>query len=439
MDEKPIDVNSPEVTNPFGAALKSFFEKSEGGQESQPAANEAPAEAVGIKEPVAKAPAKDEAKAGKSDLERGIDQAFGKTKTPDLTDLEEDIDKLLSIKPEDLKTKSGLPVTESSRQSFKNLQKALEKKHKEAEELKRKLEEKSQEQIKLDEIEEYKQLLEEKERYKKEVDLFAFENSEEWKQTFEAPIEQRRQRINEIIGNLELDEDEVKDATALIRKAQEYLGDPKKEVAFSQVIDKIADSYIRSSTAGKKFTDAMVDLFDLTVKRSEAKADREKARSEIRGKYEKQTNSSLKSLQDRLDMELMAFENSDLGKIFKSAKAKDFDYNATSKANREKFLQAMKDFQVTGQVTQELGEMARYYALKPAFDKEREFFLKSNIELSEGVQKLLQENEELKKRITELRGEGGSQETPIKRSSNGSKESYDPRNVFSGIEKILAR
>jgi len=56
----------------------------------------------------------------------------------------------------------------------------------------------------------------------------------------------------------------------------------------------------------------------------------------------------------------------------------------------------------------------------------------------DGVNKLLKENEELKKRILELRGEGGSQETATKKSANGSKESYDPRNVFQGIEKVLA-
>jgi hypothetical protein len=421
-DEKPIDPKAPDVVNPFGEAFKNFFEPAEQ-QSSEQEAKAAP-----------ETEAKDTEPAGR----REIEQVF-QTKKEEPAPGEDDIEKLLGIKPEDLKTKSGLPVTESSRQSFRNLQKALEKKHKELEDIRKQLQEKpAQQEIKLDEIEEYKKLLEEKERYKKEVDLFAFENSDEWKQTFEAPIEQRRNRVNEIISNLELDEDDAKSASVLIRKAQEYLGDAKKEVAYSQVIDRLAQDYIKSPTAGKKFTDAMVDLFDLTVKRAEAKADREKARTEIRGKYEKQTQSSIKTLQDRLDMELMAFEKSELGQIFKSAKAKDFDYEATSKANREKALQAIKDFQVTGQVTQELAEMARHFSLKPALEKEREFFLKTNIQLSDGVNKLLKENEELKKRILDLRGEGGSQDTGVKKTTNGSKENYDPRNVFAGLEKVLA-
>lgn len=423
-DEKPLNPEAPEVVNPFGEALKNFFGAAEG--------NEKPSD----QKPQEAAPPA-ETKAPEPSSKKQIEAAFQGKKEPDVPD-EDDIDKLLSIKADDLKTKAGTPVTESSRQSFQRLQKALEKKHKELEEIRKQIQENPQQEVKLDDFEEYKKLLEEKERYKKEVDLFAFENSEEWKQTFEAPIEQRRNRVNEIITNLDLDDDEAKDASVLIRKAQQYLGDPKKEVAYAQVIDKIAEDYIKSSTAGKKFTDAMVDLFDLTVKRAEAKADREKARSEIRSKYEKQTTSSIKSLQDRLEMELMAFEKSDIGQIFKSEKAKEFDYDATSKANREKALQAIKDFQVTGQVTNELAEMARHYALKPAFDKERDFFLKSNIELYDGVNKLLKENEELKKRISDLRGEGGSSETPIKKGSNG-RQDYDIKNIFSGIEKVLAR
>tara|TARA_R110000868_G_scaffold13848_4_gene64388 strand:+ start:6725 stop:7999 length:1275 start_codon:yes stop_codon:yes gene_type:complete len=421
-DEKPINPKAPEVINPFAEAFKDFFEPSN----ETPAAEQTPTKTKTEDDSVGRKQQQDEMFKGREG--RKEEEAPG----------EDDIEKLLAQRPEELKTKAGQPVTESSRQSFRNLQKALEKKHKELEELKKQILEKpATQEVKLDEIEEYKKLLEEKDRYKKEVDLFAFENSDEWKQTFEAPIEQRRNRVNEIISNLDLDEDDAKSASILIRKAQEYLGDSKKEIAYSQVIDRLAQDYIKSPTAGKKFTDAMVDLFELTVKRAEAKGDRDKARTEIRGKYEKQTQSSIKTLQERLDMELIAFEKSDLGQIFKSVKAKDFDYDASSKANKEKALQAIKDFQVTGQVTQELAEMARHFSLKPALEKEREFFLKTNIQLSDGVNKLLKENEDLKKRILELRGEGGSQETATKKSPN-SKENYDPRNVFQGLEKVLA-
>lgn len=418
-EEKPLDTTAPEVTNPFGEAFKNFFAEAEEAP-AQPKA-EAKEEGEKIAEPQAKeqaAPAKEEA--------------------PQQQAEDDDINKLLSIKPEDLKTKGGLPVTESSRQSFRNLQKALEKKHKELEEVRSKLNQApKKEDIKLDEFEEYKKLVEEKERYKKELDLFAFENSDEWKNTFETPIKQRTERINSIITALELDDQDAKNASILIRKAQEYLGDTKKEINFSQVVDRIAEEFIKSPTAGRKFTDAMLELFDLTAKRAEAKADRDKARTEIRSKYEKQTASSIKLLQDRLDTELIAFENSDLGKIFKSAKAKDYDYDATSKANREKVLQAIKDFQVTGQVTSELAEMARHYALKPSFDKERDFFLKTNIQLSQATEKLLAENEELKRRISELRGEGKSDNAEVKPKQKG-KDSYNLGSIFQGIEKVLA-
>lgn len=421
-DEKPINPNAPEVVNPFAEAFKDFFEPTKESALEQPPTQELKSE---------------DAVASRKEQQDQIFKGRESKKEEDVPG-EDDIERLLAQKPEELKTKTGQPVTESSRQSFRNLQKALEKKHKELEDIKKQLLEKPPTQeIKLDEIEEYKKLLEEKEKYKKEVDLFAFENSDEWKQTFEVPIEQRRNRVNEIITNLDLDDDDAKSASILIRKAQEYLGDSKKEIAYSQVIDKLAEDYIKSPTAGKKFTDAMVELFELTVKRAEAKNDRNKARLEIRNKYEKQTQSSIKSLQDRLDMELIAFEKSDLGQIFKSTKAKDFDYEATSKANKEKAIQAIKDFQITGQITQELAEMAKHFSLKPSLEKEREFFLKTNIQLSDGVNKLLKENEELKKRILELRGEGGSQETATKKSANG-KENYDPRNVFQGLEKVLA-
>lgn len=421
-DEKPINPNAPEVVNPFADAFKNFFETEKEAPSAEPVQQEAKAE----DESASRKKQQDEIFKGKE------------LKKEEEIPGEDDIERLLAQKPEELKTKAGQPVTESSRQSFRNLQKALEKKHKELEELKKQILEKpATQEIKLDEIEEYKQLLEEKEKYKKEVDLFAFENSEEWKQTFETPIQERVNRVNEIISNLDLDDDDARSAGAIIAKARQYIGDRKKEIEYFQLIDKVAQDYIKFPTVGKRFTDAMVDLFELTAKRTEAKADRDKARLQIREKYEKQTQSSIKTLQDRLDMELIAFENSDLGKIFKSTKAKDFDYEATSKANKQKALQAIKDFQVTGQVTQELAEMARYFSLKPSLEKEREFFLTTNIQLSDGVNKLLKENEDLKKRILELRGEGGSQETATKRTAN-SKENYDPRNVFQGIEKVLA-
>lgn len=413
-EEKPIDAQAPEVVNPFSDALKNFFVQAEQPEEqAKPDDKPAEEEQKQVLQPKAEEPVRQEQE-------------------------EDSTESLLNINPDELKTKTGIPVTEASRKSFKKLQEALKKTHKELQEAREKLNQApKKEDIKLDEFEEYKRLVEEKERYKKELDLFAFENSDEWKNTFEAPIKQRTERINSIIGALELDDDDAKSASILIRKAQEYLGDPKKEINFSQVIDKIAEDYIKSPTAGKKFIDAMVDLFDLTAKRAEAKADREKARTEIRSKYEKQTTSSLKALEERLDAEIIAFEGSELGKIFKSAKAKDYDYDVTSKANREKALQAFKDFQVTGQVTGELAEMARYYALKPSFDKERDFFLKSNIQLSQATEKLLAENDELKRRISELRGEGKSDQPDMKpgKNKNAPKGITD---IFSGIEKVLA-
>jgi hypothetical protein len=284
-----------------------------------------------------------------------------------------------------------------------------------------------------EDLEEYKKAVEERDKYKKEVDLFNFENSAEWINTFEAPITQGWEKVKKIVVGTDLDDDDGKAAANLIRQAGALMGDPTKEGRFLQLIDKISDDFITGS-AGKKFTSVMSDLFDLSVKRAEAKADRSKAVEEVKLKARNQVGSAFKGLEDRIDMELMAFEKTQLGEIFKKA---DFDFDAGTKANREKALSAIRDFQITGQTTQELAEMARTYALWPSFQKEREFFLQSNIKLSKATENLVKENEELRRRIIELRGDGGSDTPDIKGKGgkNGGAEDY--RKPFGNIEERL--
>jgi hypothetical protein len=204
------------------------------------------------------------------------------------------------------------------------------------------------------------------------------------------------------------------------------LGDPDNIVDFNNWVDKVSEEYMKPTTASS-FGKAMTNLFELSVKRAEAYKDKGKAREQIIESMAKKSNTVANSLQERLDTELIAFEKTDVGEIFK--KTKDFDFDASSKANKVKALTAIKDLQVTGQVTADMAEMMRSYALKPAMEKERAFLVENYIRLGKAVEDLIKEKDELNQRILELRGEGTTTQ-PAVGQGNGVPTDWSVRSIF---------
>lgn len=410
-EEQKFDAKAPEVVNPLAVVLEGKSPEEFLRAKNEPEQRKEPAE-----------PEKKE-------------EAKQPEQKPEPTD--DDIAEYINFDPKDLTTKAGLPVSESSRQKFRSLQSMLKAKDEKLKAALKDLEQASKkEATPVEEIEAYKSAVQERDNFKKELDLLHFQNTEEWKSTFEKPIIAEQEKASAIINGLSLDEDQKTEVINLIRQAEALMGDEKNSSVFSDIVDKIATDYMKPSNASR-FSRAMESLFELTVNRGKAYADKEKARQAIVESMGKKSSSAAKALQERLDLELVAFEKTDVGQLFK--KTPEFDFDASSKANKQKILEAIRDFQVTGQITNDLADMVRTYVLKGSFEKEREFLTKNYVKLGTAVNDLLKENDELKKRISYLNGDG-KQSAPAVKSSNGSKTDYTARSILGGkLDEILDR
>lgn len=432
-EEAFTDTKSPDVINPLAAALgglsiEEFVTKN---INKEPEPEPKPNEKSKDQQQTAR-PEGDEQAVGGSEV-----QAV--TKEGDARPAEdEDIAKLLAIDPASLKTKAGYPASETARQQFKSVQSALKAKDEKLKAAQKELEEaKKLAGPPLEEREEFKTIASERDALKKELDLVHFENSPEWKETFVTPIRTETERVAGILEAIKVEPEDKANIISLIREAEALLGDKSKEIEYSDLVDKISSDYMKPNTASK-FARAMDNLFELSVKRAVAYADKEKARQAIVESIAKKSSSTEKSLKERLEAELIAFEKTDVGQLFK--KTAEFDFDATSKANAQKALAAIKDFQVTGQVTNDLAEMLRHHALKPAFENERKWLVDNYVKLGKAVPELLKENDELKRRIAELRGEGRSVTPQPKPSANGGKKDWSARGILGPeLDKILDR
>jgi len=329
---------------------------------------------------------------------------------------DDDVDALLKIDPATLTTKHGAPVTEASRSQFKKLQSALSSKHEQFNKLKTELEELKKAPPVQQNDEEYKKIKEENERLKSELDAVAFTHSEEWKNTFDRPIDAESKKVNDYVKIIapKLDDQKAAKLQSLLSEASNVLGVPDKEAEFDAIVDSITEEFI-TGTTGRKFSDAMQSLFRLTAKRDEASKDKSTAAKTITQKYAERSERGVKTLNDRLSIEATAFEKSPRGQILIS-QAEKLGYDG--KKAVESASNELKEFLATGTVSPQLAQILHRGSLAKVHDTEIELLANNLILKHQAFEAMSKKVEELEERLLKLRGDGKSS-APVNTEAKG--------------------
>jgi hypothetical protein len=347
-----------------------------------------------------------------------------------------------SINVDDIRTKAGLPISENAKQKFKKLEDSRNRWKSKVAEYEKKV---SEFEAKLaatntaagdiENADEFKKLKEENLKLKESQDLLFFEQSDDWKNTFEKPILGVTERINNIIASAvtTLSQADKTSLGSLLNRANALLGKDDAEVEYDAIVDSITEN-ILTGTAGAKLAKSMQDIWSLALERNKAKADKASAREKITVHQKAIRENSRKSLEELLSLQENAFEKTPVGNALSKTFADKFQYNENKEIGKKVVTEAVDVFMKTGVATPELAEALHHASLKRVHDKEREFLLAGYNAMSEASEKQAEKIKELEKRISELRG--GIGERPTKEDKPTKKSGDRP---FSLSDRLNSR
>lgn len=344
------------------------------------------------------------------------------------------------LKADDIRTGKGLPISENAKQKFKKLEESRNRwktkasdYEKKMQELDARIAEISAKTANVQEAEEFKKLQEENNELKKLQDTLFFEQSEEWKRVFEAPIAAASERINGIIGSVvkNLQPQKRAELTTLLNRANLLLGSRESEAEFDSIVDQITEEVI-TGTAGSKFSKAMQDVFNLTVERQIAKKDKDAAREKITLQQRQVRDNAKKSLEELMALQEAAFEKTPVGEALSKRFADKFSYKENKEIGKKQVTEAFDILIKTGVVTPELTDALHHASLKRVHDKEREFLVSGYTQIAELAERQQKKINELEARITELRGGVGK---PPSKTESESKQ-QNKNTPFSIVDRL---
>lgn len=331
---------------------------------------------------------------------------------------DDDEAEIASLKAENVRTGKGLPISQTAREQFVKLETSRNKWRTKAQEFEtkmadfqKKLEETNSRATDIENLEEFKVLKAENAKLKETQDLLFFEQSDDWKNTFEAPIAAISERINGIIKSAvkTISPQAANDLTRILSQANVLLGNPDAETEFDTLVDSITDGVL-TGTAGSKLSMAMQEVWKLAAARQKAKADKASAREVITTRQRELQDQTNKTLEESLAMQEAAFERTPLGQTLSKTLGEQYKYAEGKEIGKKLLVGALNTFLKTGKATTELTELLHHATLKRVHDKEREYLVQGYTAMETLSQQQATKIAELEKRIKELRG--GTGEAP---------------------------
>jgi hypothetical protein len=268
-----------------------------------------------------------------------------------------------------LVTKKGRPVSANVTDVIKK----FKEKAKQQKDLIEKLEKDAQanKPLNLEEHEEYKKLKEERDKLRETVDTEYFYESDSFKSKYVEPVTKAQAAVKKYTETL--DEDDKEEIRPLLAKATEALK-AGNEAAFDKALDEASELFTPS--AARKFSSAMGDLWESHNEYAEALKDKEKAKSDISKKKDLTLNSQTAAVSNLLKEATERFfeVNKDVVAVFESnPKLKEsFNYKESVTKSANAVSYAIKDFQATGEITQDLRVALVKATQFDAIQKERE-------------------------------------------------------------------
>lgn len=331
---------------------------------------------------------------------------------------DDDEAEIAALRAEDVRTGKGLPISQNAREKFSKLETSRNKWRTKAQEFEakmadfqKKLDETNSRATDIQNADEFKALKTENEKLKETQDLLFFEQSDDWKQTFEAPIAAISDRINGIIKSSvkTISPQAANDLTRILSQANVLLGNPDAETEFDTLVDSITDGVL-TGTAGSKLSMAMQEVWKLAAARQQAKADKAAAREAITTRKLALQEQTGKTLEEGLAIQEAAFEQTQLGKTLSKTLGEQYQYAEGKEIGKKLLTSALNIFLKTGKATPELTELLHHATLKRVHDKEREYLVQGYTAMETLSQQQATKIAELEKRIKELRG--GTGEAP---------------------------